>query len=228
MAWELEITDTAHHSSSSASSASHHVLISACNALQFIVISSILQLWSPRFCSPARLKRWVVVVTLHLSRTGRSTDQSLRYHNVDTQVCIVGEATFSSYTMPHPSRLITPLLWFLCSSIRFSRNLSQAIFLKQSSSLLAFQRYPIVSLTAAMASTISSLTEGLTPDELALLRDQNSDGELYSCAATFSLLAIASVVLRVTSRHMKNVAFGLDDALVIIALVILRRVDHAQ
>ena len=70
-----------------------------------------------------------------------------------------------------------------------------------------------------MASPITSLTAGLTPQQLAVLKDQNHDTEVYACAAVFSILAIFAVIVRVTSRHMKKVAVGIDDVLVFIALV---------
>ncbi len=70
-----------------------------------------------------------------------------------------------------------------------------------------------------MASAIASLTAGLTPQQVELLKDQNHDTEVYTYAAVFSILAIFAVIVRVTSRHMKKVAVGIDDVLVFIALV---------
>lgn len=70
-----------------------------------------------------------------------------------------------------------------------------------------------------MASAITSLTAGLTPQQLEVLKDQNHDTEVYAYAAVFSVLAILAVMVRVTSRHMKKVAVGIDDVLVFIALV---------
>ena len=70
-----------------------------------------------------------------------------------------------------------------------------------------------------MASAIASLTAGLTPQQLELLEKQNHDTEVYALAAVFSILAILAVIVRVTSRHMKKVAVGIDDVLVFIALV---------
>lgn len=69
-----------------------------------------------------------------------------------------------------------------------------------------------------MASA-ASLTAGLSPEQLLALKDQNHDAEVYICAVVFTVLAIMAVVVRVTSRHMKNVAVGVDDILVILALV---------
>ena len=69
-----------------------------------------------------------------------------------------------------------------------------------------------------MASAIASLTAGLTPQQLEVLEDQNHDTEVYVLAAVFSILAIFAVIVRVTSRHMKKVAVGIDDVLVFIAL----------
>ena len=70
-----------------------------------------------------------------------------------------------------------------------------------------------------MASAIASLTAGLTPQQLEVVKDQNHDSEVYAYAAVFSILAILAVIVRVTSRHMKKVAIGIDDALVFVALV---------
>lgn len=69
-----------------------------------------------------------------------------------------------------------------------------------------------------MASA-ASLTAGLSPEQLLVLKDQNHDAEVYICAVVFTVLAILAVLVRVTSRHMKNVAVGIDDVLVILALV---------
>jgi hypothetical protein len=70
-----------------------------------------------------------------------------------------------------------------------------------------------------MASALAPLTAGLTPQELVLLRDQNHDTLIYTCAAVFSVLTFIAVFVRVTSRHMKRVTVGIDDVLIIIALV---------
>lgn len=70
-----------------------------------------------------------------------------------------------------------------------------------------------------MSSGIASLTAGLTPEQLAILQSQNHDAEVYICAAVFSALAVLAVAVRVTSRHLKNVAFEIDDMLIIFALV---------
>ena len=70
-----------------------------------------------------------------------------------------------------------------------------------------------------MASAIASLTAGLTPEQIEVLENQNHDTEVYALAAVFSILAILAVIVRVTSRHMKKVAVGIDDVLVFIALV---------
>ena len=74
-----------------------------------------------------------------------------------------------------------------------------------------------------MASAITSLTAGLTPQQIEVLKDQNHDTEVYACAAIFSILAILAVTVRVTSRHMKKVAIGIDDVLVFAALVSIPR-----
>ena len=70
-----------------------------------------------------------------------------------------------------------------------------------------------------MASSIASLTAGLTPEQLEVLQNQNHDAEVYALAAIFSILAIFAVIVRVTSRHMKKFAVGIDDVLVFIVLV---------
>ena len=70
-----------------------------------------------------------------------------------------------------------------------------------------------------MTSAPASTTAGLTPEQLLARRDQNHDTEIYTCAVVFSALSIGSVAMRVTSRHMKNVAVGIDDVLVIISMV---------
>ena len=59
----------------------------------------------------------------------------------------------------------------------------------------------------------------LDPDELIALENQNHDTEIYTCSIVFSILAVTAVAARVTSRNMKKVAVGFDDALVITALV---------
>ncbi len=77
-----------------------------------------------------------------------------------------------------------------------------------------------------MASAVAQLTAGLTPAQLLVLQDQNHDAEVYTYAIVFSVLTIFAVVVRVTSRHMKSVAVGIDDVLVMIALVITRNCSH--
>ena len=74
-----------------------------------------------------------------------------------------------------------------------------------------------------MASAIASLTAGLTPQQVEVLKDQNHDTEVYAYVAVFSILAILAVTVRVTSRHMKKVAVGIDDVLVFTALVSIPR-----
>lgn len=70
-----------------------------------------------------------------------------------------------------------------------------------------------------MASAVSSPTAGLTPNQILALEGQNHDTEILTCAAVFSALSIFAVIIRVTSRHMKSVAVGTDDLMVITALV---------
>lgn len=68
-------------------------------------------------------------------------------------------------------------------------------------------------------ASIASLTAGLSPEQLLILKDQNHDVQVYVYATVFTILTIIAVVVRVTSRHMENVAVGVDDVLVILALV---------
>ncbi len=72
-----------------------------------------------------------------------------------------------------------------------------------------------------MTSAISSLTAGLTPAQILTLKGQNHDTEIFTCAAVFSALALFAVVVRVTSKHMKSVTVGIDDVMVVVALVII-------
>ena len=70
------------------------------------------------------------------------------------------------------------------------------------------------------ADLVAQLTAGFTPEQLAAMQDENHNAEVYTVAVVFSALAVASVALRVTSRHLKSAAVvGVDDALVIAALV---------
>ena len=69
------------------------------------------------------------------------------------------------------------------------------------------------------AGALASLTKGFTPEQLLMMKDQNHDAEVYTVSVIFSVLAILAVAVRVSSRHMKSVAFGIDDALVVIAMV---------
>lgn len=71
-----------------------------------------------------------------------------------------------------------------------------------------------------MSSNLATLTAGLTPEQLFALQNENHDVEVYTCAAVFSALAILAVIMRVTSRHMKKVAFGVDDVLILLAMVL--------
>ncbi|MCJ1279146.1 hypothetical protein MMC21_006970 [Puttea exsequens] len=70
------------------------------------------------------------------------------------------------------------------------------------------------------AGALASLTKGFTPEQLLMMKDQNHDAEVYTVSVIFSVLAILAVAVRVSSRHMKSVAFGIDDALVVIAMII--------
>ena len=68
-------------------------------------------------------------------------------------------------------------------------------------------------------ASIASLTAGLSPEQLLLLRDENHDTQVYVVATVFTILTIIATVMRVTSRHMKKVAVGIDDVLIVFALV---------
>ena len=68
-------------------------------------------------------------------------------------------------------------------------------------------------------TSVASLTAGLSPEQLLILKDQNHDTQVYVYATVFTVLTIIATVVRVTSRHMKNVAVGIDDGLIIFALV---------
>ena len=68
-------------------------------------------------------------------------------------------------------------------------------------------------------TSIASLTAGLSPEQLLLLEDENHDTQVYVVAIVFTMLTIIATVMRVTSRHMKKVAVGIDDVLIILALV---------
>ena len=74
--------------------------------------------------------------------------------------------------------------------------------------------------TMSVADLVASLTAGLMPEQLAVMQNENHDVEVYTVAVVFSALAIASVILRLTSRHLKSAALmGIDDALMVGALV---------
>lgn len=68
-------------------------------------------------------------------------------------------------------------------------------------------------------ASVASLTVGLSPQQLLLLKDENHDTQVYVYAIVFTILTIIATVMRVTSRHMKKVAVGIDDVLIILALV---------
>lgn len=68
-------------------------------------------------------------------------------------------------------------------------------------------------------ASVASLTAGLSPQQLLLLKDENHDTQVYVYAIVFTILTIIATVMRVTSRHMKKVAVGIDDVLIILALL---------
>lgn len=69
------------------------------------------------------------------------------------------------------------------------------------------------------AEIVKELTAGLTPEQIAASRNENHNVEVYTVAIVFSAVTTLAVVMRLGSRHMKKVAFGFDDALVLFALV---------
>ena len=68
-------------------------------------------------------------------------------------------------------------------------------------------------------TSVTPLTAGLSPEQLLLLKDENHDTQVYVVAIVFTILTIIATLMRVTSRHMKKVAVGIDDILIILALV---------
>ena len=68
-------------------------------------------------------------------------------------------------------------------------------------------------------TSIASLTAGLSPEQLLLLNDENHDTQVFVVAIVFNILTIIATVMRVTSRHMKKVVVGINDVLIILALV---------
>ena len=68
-------------------------------------------------------------------------------------------------------------------------------------------------------TSVAPLTAGLSPEQLLLLKDENHDTQVYVVAIVFTILTIIATLMRVTSRHMKKVAVGIDDVLIILALV---------
>ena len=68
-------------------------------------------------------------------------------------------------------------------------------------------------------ASIASQIAGLTPEQLLVLKNENHDVKVYTYAVVFIVLTILAVLVRVTSRQMKDVAFGIDDGLIVLALV---------
>ncbi|KAL9010301.1 MAG: hypothetical protein Q9173_004755 [Seirophora scorigena] len=60
----------------------------------------------------------------------------------------------------------------------------------------------------------------MTPQQYAVLEAENHDAEILSVVIVFTILAVLATLLRVTSRHMKKVAVGADDVLIVVGLVI--------
>ena len=51
-------------------------------------------------------------------------------------------------------------------------------------------------------------------------QNQNHDAEVITVAVVFSVLSICAVLLRLTSRHMKNATVEIDDLMIVFALMI--------
>ena len=77
-------------------------------------------------------------------------------------------------------------------------------------------------------NSVASLTAALSSEQLLILKNQNHDTQVYAYATVFTVLTIIATVMRVTSRHMKNVAFGIDDGLIIFALVAKPLLHYSQ
>lgn len=59
----------------------------------------------------------------------------------------------------------------------------------------------------------------ITPELYAVLKAEKHDAEILPVVIGFATLPVVATVLRVTSRHMKNVALGVDDVLILIGMV---------
>ena len=70
-----------------------------------------------------------------------------------------------------------------------------------------------------MSQTLESPLQDLTPEQLAILSAENHDVEIYTIAGVSSALTVLAVVMRLTSRRMIKVNFGIDDGLIVAALV---------
>ena len=68
-------------------------------------------------------------------------------------------------------------------------------------------------------SSVAALIQGLSPEQLLAMKEENHDSEIIAYVVVFSVLAVVATAVRVTSRHMKKVAVGLDDLLIVFALV---------
>lgn len=60
-----------------------------------------------------------------------------------------------------------------------------------------------------------------SPAEIALLERQTNDTKIFVFVIIFTVLAVSATTIRVTSRYAKKALIGLDDILVIVALVII-------
>ncbi|KAL8696782.1 MAG: hypothetical protein Q9201_007480 [Fulgogasparrea decipioides] len=65
----------------------------------------------------------------------------------------------------------------------------------------------------------SPLTAKYTPAQLAALRGQNHDYQIFVYVIIFTLLAVLATVVRIWCRHVRK-SIGLDDGLVIFAMVL--------
>lgn len=68
-------------------------------------------------------------------------------------------------------------------------------------------------------ASLASLPAGMSLRQLLLLKDENHDTQVYVYAILFTILTIITTDMRVTARHLKKVAVGIDSVLIILSLV---------
>ena len=64
----------------------------------------------------------------------------------------------------------------------------------------------------------SPLTAQYTPAQLAALRSENHDHQIFVYVINFTVLAILGTVVRMWCRHLKK-SIGFDDGLIVFATV---------